>query len=72
VQGTEFGRYRLERLIGSGGMVDVYEALDIEHDRIVALKLLPPLFSGQARFQERFRRESRVVARLRGPAHPDA
>ena len=35
--------------------------------RVVALKLLPPLFSGSAEFQERFRRESRVAARLRDP-----
>lgn len=67
MDGTEFGRYRLERLIGSGGMGDVYQAVDTERDRIVALKLLPPLFSGSAEFQERFRRESRVAARLRDP-----
>jgi YVTN family beta-propeller protein len=67
VDGSEFGRYRLERLIGSGGMGDVYQAVDTERDRVVALKLLPPLFSGSAEFQERFRRESRVAARLRDP-----
>ncbi|WP_051085901.1 protein kinase domain-containing protein [Actinomycetospora chiangmaiensis] len=65
--GTEFGRYRLERLIGSGGMGDVYEAFDSERDRVVALKLLPELFSGNEEFLARFRRESRVAARLRDP-----
>jgi YVTN family beta-propeller protein len=64
---VEFGHYRLERLIGSGGMGDVYHAHDHRHDRPVAVKLLPALFSGDREFEERFRRESRVVARLREP-----
>ncbi|MDL5154434.1 serine/threonine-protein kinase [Actinomycetospora termitidis] len=67
MDGREFGRYRLGRLIGSGGMGDVYEAVDTERDRAVALKLLPELFGGNAEFVERFRRESRVAARLRDP-----
>ncbi|MEJ2869500.1 protein kinase [Actinomycetospora sp. OC33-EN08] len=67
MDGREFGRYRLGRLIGSGGMGDVYEAVDVERDRAVALKLLPELFGGNAEFLERFRRESRVAARLRDP-----
>ena len=67
MEAQEFGRYRLERLIGSGGMGDVYQALDLERDRVVALKLLPPLFSGNEEFLQRFRRESRVAARLREP-----
>ena len=67
MEAQEFGRYRLERLIGSGGMGDVYQAVDLERDRVVALKLLPPLFSGNEEFLHRFRRESRVAARLREP-----
>ncbi len=67
MEGQRFGRYRLERLIGSGGMGDVYEATDLERDRLVALKLLPELFSNSNEFEERFRRESRVAARLRDP-----
>lgn len=63
----EFGHYRLEGRIGSGGMGDVYRATDVKHDRQVALKLLPELFSASPEFQERFRRESRVAARLREP-----
>ncbi|MCD2189975.1 serine/threonine-protein kinase [Actinomycetospora soli] len=67
MEGREFGRYRLGRLIGSGGMGDVFEAVDVDRDRVVALKLLPELFGGNEEFLARFRRESRVVARLRDP-----
>jgi serine/threonine-protein kinase len=63
----EFGHYRLESLIGSGGMGDVYHAFDLKRGRAVALKLLPALFSGDREFERRFRRESQVVARLREP-----
>ena len=63
----EFGHYRLDLLIGSGGMGEVYRAFDLRRDRIVALKLLPDMASGDREFQERFRRESAVVARLRDP-----
>jgi YVTN family beta-propeller protein len=67
VEGQRFGRYRLERQIGSGGMGDVYEAADLDRDRLVALKLLPELFSNNDEFEQRFRRESRLAARLRDP-----
>jgi YVTN family beta-propeller protein len=67
MKGQRFGRYRLERQIGSGGMGDVYEAADVDRDRLVALKLLPELFSNNNEFEQRFRRESRVAARLRDP-----
>ena len=67
MEGQRFGRYRLERQIGSGGMGDVYEAADVDRDRLVALKLLPELFSNDNEFEQRFRRESRLAARLRDP-----
>jgi YVTN family beta-propeller protein len=67
VEAQEFGHYRLERLIGSGGMGDVYQAVDLERDRVVALKLLHPQFSANDEYVTRFRRESRMAARLREP-----
>ena len=60
-----FGPYRLEGLVGRGGMGEVHRAFDTVKKRSVALKLLPPHLASDAEFQARFRRESEVAARLR-------
>src|SRR5882757_2874426 len=59
-----FGLYRLEQLIGRGGMGEVWRAYDTARRRTVALKRLPAYLAGDVSFQERFRRESRIVACL--------
>ena len=61
------GSYRLDYLVGSGGMGEVYKAYDTQRDRYVALKLLPGALSGDQEYLTRFQRESQVVARLRDP-----
>jgi serine/threonine protein kinase len=65
--GTMFGRYELRSLLGSGGMGEVYQAHDTVKDRTVAIKLLRTEFAADNRFQERFRRESKLAARLQEP-----
>ncbi|MGB3697870.1 MAG: serine/threonine-protein kinase, partial [Gordonia sp. (in: high G+C Gram-positive bacteria)] len=65
--GTTIGRYRLTRLLGRGGMGEVYEAVDTDKDRVVALKLLPVALSEDGDFRARFLRESQTVARLNDP-----
>ncbi|OBG41619.1 serine/threonine-protein kinase [Mycobacterium sp. E3198] len=65
--GARFGPYELRSLIGSGGMGEVYRAYDTRKGRMVALKLLRPEMAADPVFQERFRRESRLAARLQEP-----
>ncbi|TVY03837.1 serine/threonine protein kinase [Mycolicibacterium porcinum] len=65
--GTRFGPYELKSLIGVGGMGEVYRAYDTVKERMVAVKLLRTEIAADASFQARFRRESRVAARLQEP-----
>jgi len=58
------GDYRLERLLGRGGMGFVFEAHDLAVDRHVALKVLPPHRSLDPRGLARFRREATAAGRL--------
>ncbi len=58
------GRYRVEYLLGSGGMADVYCATDLQLDREVAVKVLYRRFAPDAEFVERFRREASAAAGL--------
>jgi YVTN family beta-propeller protein len=64
---TAVAGYRIERLIGRGGMGAVYGAADDQLGRTVALKLLIPELSEDAGFRERFLRESRLAASLEHP-----
>ncbi|WP_205873531.1 serine/threonine-protein kinase [Mycobacterium camsae] len=65
--GTRFGPYELRSLLGTGGMGEVYRAFDTSRGRMVALKLLRPDLAADPQYQERFRRESQIAARLQEP-----
>src|SRR6266852_1029417 len=61
------GKYRLERLLGQGGMGAVYLATHLGTERYVALKLITPQFMRNEEFVARFKREARAAGRLRHP-----
>ena len=53
--------YRIIDLLGAGGMSVVYKALDVNLDRLVALKILPPHFAFEKESKERIIREAKVI-----------
>jgi serine/threonine protein kinase len=65
--GTELLGYRIEALLGRGGMSVVYRAEHLRLKRKVALKLLAPELGDDAHFRERFLRESELAASLDHP-----
>jgi tRNA A-37 threonylcarbamoyl transferase component Bud32 len=65
--GSEFAGYRIEGMVGHGGMSIVYRAQHLRLERTVALKLLMPELSRDESFRERFMRESRLAAALDHP-----
>jgi predicted Ser/Thr protein kinase/mono/diheme cytochrome c family protein len=62
-----FGRYRIERLLGRGGMGSVYLAHDTQLDRRVALKVLRFRADDSPQARDRFFREARAAATLEHP-----
>src|SRR5215207_3784257 len=65
--GTEFAGYRIEALLGRGGMSVVYRAENARLGNKVALKLLAESLADDESFRERFVRESRTAAKLNHP-----
>ena len=65
--GRQLGSYRLDSLLGAGGMGQVYKATDTRLHRTVAVKLLPLAVRGDSQFQQRFEREAQAIAALRHP-----
>jgi len=65
--GRRLGPYQILRVLGAGGMGEVYEARDPRLNRIVAIKVLPKHFSERAGLRQRFEREARAIASLNHP-----
>ena len=65
--GTMIGNYRLNKLLGNGGMGSVYEATDVTLQREVALKMMHPHLAARENFQRRFLQEARAIAKLEHP-----
>lgn len=65
--GQKFGKYDVRRLLGRGGMGEVYEAYDTDKGRIVALKILTDQYALDEIFRARFMRESRAAAMVQEP-----
>jgi eukaryotic-like serine/threonine-protein kinase len=61
------GHYSFVRELGRGGMGVVYLAREVELDRLVALKVLPPSLAEQRELRDRFLREARLAASLSHP-----
>jgi serine/threonine protein kinase len=64
---SDLGAYRIEAVLGHGGMGVVYRATDNRLGRNVALKVLPPEYGEDQTFRARFLRESRVAASIDHP-----
>ena len=67
VVGTQLGAYRIESLLGVGGMGEVYRATDTLLGRQVAIKILPPAFAADPERLVRFKREAQILASLNHP-----
>lgn len=65
--GQQIAGYRIEHVIGRGGMAVVYRARDLRLDRTVALKLIAPERARDDTFRRRFAHESRVAAAIDHP-----
>jgi serine/threonine protein kinase/Tol biopolymer transport system component len=65
--GTRLGPYQILSLLGSGGMGEVYQAIDVRLDRLVALKVLPEAAGTTGPEVIRFQREARAASALNHP-----
>lgn len=65
--GDQLGHYKIQSLIGRGGMGEVYRAVDTKLEREVAVKVLPAALAADPERLARFEREAKVLAQLNHP-----
>jgi serine/threonine protein kinase len=65
--GQQLDEYRLDALLGQGGMARIYSGLDVRLQRRVAIKVIDSPFREDAGHVERFEREAQAIARLEHP-----
>jgi serine/threonine protein kinase/class 3 adenylate cyclase len=66
-RGTQLGRYYLVRMLGEGGMGEVWEGMDLTTSASVAIKVMRPEIADRPEFLRRFRKEARTLASVRNP-----
>ena len=66
-KGARLGRYRLDELLGQGGMAEVWRATDERLNRVVAVKVILATHARDGHFRERFQKEAQLVASLDHP-----
>lgn len=67
LSGQIFGHYKLDTLLGSGGMSLVYRAQQTNIERDVAIKIMAPALANQDGFSDRFKQEAGIFAKLEHP-----
>ena len=65
--GQQLDEYRLEAMLGHGGMARVYRAVDVRLKRYVAIKVIDPPFRDDSDYATRFEREAQAIAQLDHP-----
>jgi serine/threonine protein kinase/uncharacterized cupredoxin-like copper-binding protein len=65
--GQTIGNYRIEALIGSGGMAQVYRAVHVMLNRPAAIKVMHANLAADPKFQDRFKQEAKAAAQLSHP-----
>lgn len=64
MQPTHFGNYQLLEILSRGAMGDLWRAYDPQHERLVAVRVLPAAFTRDVEFAQRFHRDMGEAARL--------
>src|SRR5512145_410056 len=65
--GKHLDEYRLDALLGQGGMARVYRAFDIRLERYAAIKVIDAPLRADSEYIRRFEREARAIAKLEHP-----